>query len=132
MTFETLYPRNITRQYQYADVHGALFLPADWPGHGNMVSMLIPECETQYVMCRGDKPPIAVINRPQNHRGIEHWLDCICEMAPELKAGISIACDTADQVQAAVKMIGARVPNYRRAELDPYGSDVRPVNVPYH
>jgi hypothetical protein len=43
------------------EVHAAWFVPRRWPGRGNVIGLLLPECEMQAIYPREDAPaPIPV------------------------------------------------------------------------
>jgi hypothetical protein len=104
-----------TASYGVKEIHGAWFTPRKMPPlERNMITLLIPECEIQFVL-----PKVGVmVNRPQANRNLKHWLCYACKEACDLNAVLFICCDTADQVQRAAKMAAKLLPNYERAALE--------------
>jgi hypothetical protein len=114
----TQVPPELTRPYGVEEVHSAFFTPAAWPGQGNVVNLLIPECETQYVFWSEGGEPLAVVNRPKENRDVEDWLRHVCETAKELKAMLVVSCDTREQADLAVRRVAKLAPGYARQPLE--------------
>jgi hypothetical protein len=105
-----------TAQYGVNEIHGAWFAPRKMPPlERNAVSLLIPECEIQFVV-----PKVGVmINRPQKNRNVKSWLRYACKEAIDMNAVLFIGCDTAEQVEHAVKLAVKYLPKtYERAALE--------------
>ena len=98
------------------EIHSVFFVPEGWSG-GPMVSMLIPECETQYCFIE-DGELTTIINRPENNKNIKHWFELSCEMAIKKKAALTFACNTRPQAEAAAILATPRLPNYERVTLE--------------
>jgi hypothetical protein len=111
----------VTRTYGVAEAHGAVFMPAGWrPGPGaKTVSMLIPECELQFVEVLADGEPLAIISRRKSDFNIKRWLRNACELAAERMAALSLACDTAEQAALAARRAAKWLPKtYARVALE--------------
>jgi hypothetical protein len=105
-----------TARYGVKEVHGAWFAPRKMPPlERNGVTLLIPECEIQFVV-----PKVGVmVNRPQTNRSIKYWLRYACKEAVDMNAVLFIGCDTAEQVEHAVKLASKHLPKtYERAALE--------------
>lgn len=117
MTWTTRIDPEVTAPYEFSEGHAAWFAPRKMPPlERNVVSFLIPECEIQVVIPnRG----ITVVNRPQANRNVKCWLRYACQEASDLNAVLILACDTAEQVERAVKMAAKYLPKtYERAALE--------------
>jgi hypothetical protein len=108
----------LTSQYGVEELHDVWFTPKGWPGKGPAVSLLIPECEMQVVVLAADGQPVAVVNRPKINKKVKWWLHTVCEIAREMGASVSLACDTAEQAERAAKMAGKLLPGHERAALE--------------
>jgi hypothetical protein len=96
-------------------------MPAGWrPGPGaKTVSMLIPECELQFVEVLLDGEPLAMISRRESDFNVKRWLRNACEMAAERSAALSVACDTAEQAALAARRATKWLPKtYARVALE--------------
>lgn len=109
---------HLTSRYGVEEVHTAWFLPKGWPGKGNAVSLLIPECELQYVFLAPDGAPVACVNRPNLNKNIKTWIRSACKAARDYRASIAFACDTSDQVEKAVKLAARLLPDHERIALE--------------
>jgi hypothetical protein len=105
----TLIPRG-TRQPD--DVHAAAFLPKDWPGHGSVVTVLIPEC----ILLGPDNAPSNV--RPPPSGDVEYWLRSIFEEREYERAAINFICDTPEQAEDAAKAAAPLLPSHERVALE--------------
>ena len=116
----------LTSQYGVGELHNVWFVPKGWPGKGPAVSLLIPECEMQVVVLATDGNPFAVVNRPKINKNIKWWVRTVCEMARDMGAAVSLACDTVEQAESAAKRASKLLPNYERAALERmYRADTR-------
>jgi hypothetical protein len=105
-----------TARYGVKEIHGAWFAPRKMPPlERNTVSLLIPECEIQFVLRKVG----VMINRPEKNRSVGYWLRYACKEARDLNAVLFIGCDTAEQVEHAVKLATRHLPKtYERAALE--------------
>jgi hypothetical protein len=87
MTWTTRLEPALTAQYQAGELHSAWFTPKGWPGKGETVSLLIPECELQLTKIGDDGKPLTFINRPEVNRNVKRWLRTACEMAERDRRG---------------------------------------------
>jgi hypothetical protein len=108
----------LTLQYGVEEIHNVWFTPKGWPGKGPAVSLLIPECEMQVVVLATDGGPVAVVNRPKINKKVKWWVRIVCEVARDMGASVSLACDTADQAECAAKMAAKLLPNHERTALE--------------
>jgi hypothetical protein len=109
---------DLTRQHGVEELHQAWLTPVGWPGRGPAVSMSIPECEIQIVLIGDDGQPVALINRPTRNQNVKQWVRTACEMAKDLGASVSFACDTVDQVERAAKLASKLLPTHERTALE--------------
>jgi hypothetical protein len=120
-TWTTRYDPAITRTYGVEETHGAVFMPTGWrPGPGaKTVSMLIPECELQFVEVLADGEPLTIISRRETDFNVKRWLRNACELAAERGACLSLACDTAEQAAVAARRAAKWLPkSYARVALE--------------
>jgi hypothetical protein len=111
----------ITRTYGVETVHGAVFMPDSWrPGIGaKTITLLIPECELQFVEVMPDGEPFAIISRRKHDFNVKRWVRNACELAAERKACLSFGCDTAEQAEQAARRAGKWLPaSYSRVALE--------------
>jgi hypothetical protein len=118
MTWTTRLEPALTAQYQVAELHSVWFTPIGWVGKGSTVSLLIPECEWQFVGLNPDGEPLTFINRPQVNKNVKHWLRYACEIANEMGAALSLLCDTAEQAERGARMAGRLLPKHERIALE--------------
>jgi hypothetical protein len=107
-----------TRPYGVEEVHDVWFVPNGWPGKGPAVSLLVPECELQFVAIGSDGEPVTLINRPQVNKNVRRWLRYACKIATAHRACLFVACDTADEAERAAKRATKWLPNHQRAALE--------------
>ena len=113
----TLIPDDIVKSYGHSgEIHNVFFVPEGW-SDGPVVSMLIPECETQYCFIR-DGEPFTVVNRPRINKNVKHWFETSCEIAVQQKAALIFSCDTHQQAEAAAVLVTRRLPDYERVTLE--------------
>jgi hypothetical protein len=105
----TLIPRG-TRQPD--DVHAAAFLPKDWPGHGSVVTVLIPEC----ILLGSDNAPSNV--RPPPSGDVDYWLRSIFEEGEYERAAIIFICSTPEQAENAARTAAPLLPSHERIALE--------------
>lgn len=115
MTWTTRLDVNVTGFYGIDAVHGAWFVPrGKCPPPRNVVTLLIPECETQHIF-----PGVGtVVNRPKENKNVRTWLKYACREASDRGAVLIVACDTPDQVERAAKMAGKLLPKHDRTALE--------------
>ncbi len=104
----TLIPRG-TRQPD--DVHAAAFLPKDWPGHGSVVTVLIPEC----ILLGFDNAPS---NVPPFSGDVGCWLRSIFEEGEYERPAIIFVCSTPEQAQDAARTAAPLLPSHERIALE--------------
>ena len=114
----TLLKPELIAPFGIAELHSAWFLPKGWPGKGTTVTLLIPECEMQVVEPGPDGVPVAFINRPQINKSVKRWVRTVCELARDMGASVSFACDTVEQAEQAAKRAGRLLPNHERVALE--------------
>jgi hypothetical protein len=107
-----------TRRFGVEEVHDAWFVPKGWPGKGPAISLLVPECESQFVVLTLDGEPLAFINRPRVNKNVKRWLRYACELATDHRACLFVSCDTADEAERAAKRAAKWLPNHQRAALE--------------
>ena len=109
-----------TRPYGVEEVHNVWFVPNGWPGKGPAVSLLVPECELQFVTPAPtlDGEPLIIVNRPQVNKNVKSWLRYACRLATTHSASLSVACDTADEAARAAKRAAKWLPNHQRAAIE--------------
>jgi hypothetical protein len=105
----------VTASYGISAVHGAWFIPrGKCPLPRNVVTILIPECETQHIF-----PNVCtLVNRPQVNRNVKRWLKHACREASDRNAVLIVACDSAEQAQSAARMASRFLPKHQRAALE--------------
>jgi hypothetical protein len=65
MAWTTLLDPEVTRVFMDSEqLHGAWFVPKDWPGKGPSVVMEVPECILHASFPRPSDVPVVIINRP--------------------------------------------------------------------
>jgi hypothetical protein len=116
--WRTLVPRELTRRHQPADIHGAIFLPKDWPGHGPVVTLFLPECLTQHCDLLGSGDALNVVTRLRWNGDVNHWLRLICEEVRDEHAAIIFTCDTLEQAEDAAKAAAPLLPDDERIALE--------------
>ncbi len=107
-----------TRPFEVEELHNVCFEPNGWPGRGDTLALLIPECELQSVWAAADGEPVALVNRPQKNKSIGYWLRRACETATSKKAFITFSCDTAEQARWVANRAAKLLPNHRRMALE--------------
>jgi hypothetical protein len=105
----TLIPRGMR---QPDDVHAAAFLPKDWPGHGSVVIVLIPEC----ILLGPDNVPLNV--RPPPSGDVACWLRSIFEEGEYERAAINFICSTPEQAENAARTAAPLLPSHERIALE--------------
>jgi hypothetical protein len=105
----TLIPRGTRR---HDDVHAAAFLPKDWPGHGSVVTVLIPEC----ILLGPDNAPSNV--RPPPSGDVDCWLRSIFEEGEYERAAIFFLCITTEQAGDAARTAAPLSPSHERIALE--------------
>jgi hypothetical protein len=118
VTWTTRLEPALTTQYQVDELHSVWLVPKGWPGKGETVSLLIPECELQLCKIGDDGKPLTFINRPQVNRNIKRWLRTACEMANETGAALSLLCDTNEQAERGARLASRLLPNHDRIALE--------------
>jgi hypothetical protein len=108
-----------TRPYGVEEVHDVWFVPNGWPGKGPAVSLIVPECELQFVAIGSDGEPVTLINSPQVNKNVRRWLRYACKIATAHRACLFVACDTADEAERAAKRATKWLPNHQRSALGP-------------
>jgi hypothetical protein len=124
VTWTTLLDPELTRRYGFNEAHAAWFTPRKCPAPPrNAITILIPECEIQFVRPGSDT---VLVNRPKINRNIKYWLRYACGEARDSDAVLIIACDTVEQVQRAAKLAGKFLPKHERAAIERiYTEDAR-------
>jgi hypothetical protein len=107
-----------TRPYGVEEVHDVWFVPNGWPGKGPAISLLVPECELQFIPLASDGELLAFINRPRFNKNVKSWLRYACKLATDHRACLFVACDTADEVERAAKRATKWLPHHQRAALE--------------
>ncbi|MEH2484378.1 hypothetical protein [Bradyrhizobium sp. AZCC 2230] len=117
MSWTTLLDPALTRSYGFGpEAHAAWFTPGKCPAPPrDVITLLIPECEIQFVILGA---PNVLINRPRHNRSVSHWLKYACREARDQGAILILACDTAGQVEHAVKLAGKLLPRHHRTALE--------------
>lgn len=117
MTWTTLLDPELTRRYGFGpEAHAAWFVPQKCPAPPrNVVTLLIPECETQFVV---PGAPNVLVNRPQHNRSVKYWLKYACREASDQGAVLILACDTVEQVERATKLATKLLPRHDRTALE--------------
>jgi hypothetical protein len=105
----TLIPRG-TRQPD--DVHAAAFLPKDWPGHGSVATVIIPEC-----ILLGFDGALSDV-RPPPSGDIDCWLQSILEDGEYERAAIIFICSTPEQAEDAARTAAPLLPSHERIALE--------------
>jgi hypothetical protein len=108
----------LTRPFAVEELHQVCFEPNGWPGKGEVVTLLIPECEMQTVWTAADGEPVALVNRPQKNRSVKYWLRSACKEATAKKAFLVFSCDTVEQAQRIAKRALKLLPHHRRMALE--------------
>jgi hypothetical protein len=104
----TLIPRGM-RQH---DLHVAVFLPKNWPGHGSDVTVFIPE----FILLGPDNAPSNV--RPPPSGDVACWLRSIFEEGEYERAAINFICSTPGQAEDAAKAAAPLLPSHERVALE--------------
>ena len=104
---------SLLKGYGLDEVHTAHFNPPDG-GKGIGVALIIPECEYQLVFLDNKGEPQSIINRPKTRTDVKYWTRFLCDQAKEHKAMVSVICDTAEQVEVAVRRIKRLLPRWER------------------
>jgi hypothetical protein len=105
----TLIPRG-TRQPD--DVHAAVFLPKDWPGHGSVVTVILPEC-----ILLGSDGALSDV-RPPPSGDVDCWLHSILEGGEYERAAIIFICSTPEQAEDAARTAAPLLPSRERIALE--------------
>jgi hypothetical protein len=114
-----------TRPFGVEEVHNVWFVPIGWPGKGPVISLLIPECELQYVVVAADNMPVTCINRPPN-KNVKKWIRHACELATEGRTSLFLACDSAAEAERTAKIAAQLLPHHECAALERmYDADSR-------
>jgi hypothetical protein len=103
------------------DLHLAWFIPNDWPGKGKVVDLGLPECEMHWCAVYDPDPDkiVMAVNCPVLNRDIEYWIKPARQQAKRDRAPLMLSCDTAQQVDDAVRIAEKYVPrNHRRLPLE--------------
>jgi hypothetical protein len=100
------------------ELHGAWFVPKDWPGQGPSVVMEIPECILHVCLPQRNGVPMVWINRAGPIVDIKGLIRSACERAQGYRACIGFMCNTADQAHNAARFAGNLLPDYERVALE--------------
>jgi hypothetical protein len=93
MSWTTLLVPEMTRDYMGdKELHSAWFVPKGWP--------------------------VVIVNQPGTNKNIKYWTRSACKRARQYRACLSFACDTAEQIEEAAKVVGKILPNYERVALE--------------
>ena len=114
----TRFDPEFLRPYGVEELHTLCFEPQGWPGHGNTITLGIPECELSFIWCDPAGDPAAVVNQPRFNRNVKCWTRTACEAAADFKAFLIIACDTSEQAAIAARRVAKLLPGYRRMALE--------------
>jgi hypothetical protein len=127
MTWTTLLDPEVTRVFMDSEqLHGAWFVPRDWPGKGPSVVMEIPECILHASFPQPSDVPVVIINRPGPSVNVRGLIRSACERAREVHACIGFMCNTAAQAEGAATIAGNTLPDYERVPLERmYSGDTR-------
>ena len=127
MTWTTLLDPEVTRAFVDSEqLHGAWFVPKDWPGKGPSVVMEIPECILHASFPRPKGGPVVMINRPGPNVSVRRLIRSACERAREVHACIGFMCNTAAQAEGAATIAGNTLWDYERVALERmYSADTR-------
>ena len=127
MTWTTLLDPEVTRTFVDSDeLHGAWFVPKDWPGKGPSVVMEIPECILHASFPQPSGVPVVMVNRPGPNVNVRGLIRSACKRAREVHACIGFMCNTAAQAEGAATIAGNTLPGYERVALERmYGCDNR-------
>ena len=127
MTWTTLLDPEVTRTFVDSDeLHGAWFVPKDWPGKGPSVVMEIPECILHASFPQPNGGPVVMVNRPGPNVSVRGLIRSACERAREVHACIGFMCNTGAQAEGAATIAGNTLPDYERVALERmYSCDTR-------
>jgi hypothetical protein len=127
MTWTTLLDPEVTCTFVDSEqLHGAWFVPRDWPDKGPSVVMEIPECILHASFPQPSGVPVVMINRPGPNVNVRGVIRSACERARECRACIGFMCNTAAQAEGAATIAGNLLPDYERVALERmYGCDNR-------
>jgi hypothetical protein len=118
----TKIPDDIIKSHGHiGEIHNVFFLPKDWPGEGGpVVSMLIPECETQYCVIKEAGPFVTVDRtyRPTTKEDIWRLLQLFCRKAVKEKAAVIFSCDTHQQAEATALLATTFLTTHERVALE--------------
>ncbi len=107
-----------TRPFGVEELHNVYFEPDGWPGKGDVVALLIPECELHVTWVAADGVPVPIVFRPGKDRSVGYWIRQVCKNATADRAFVIFSCDTAEQAQRAAKRAAKLLPNHRRMSLE--------------
>ena len=116
-SWTTRLPPELTRQFGVEELHDVWFAPKGSPGKGNVVCLLIPECELQVTVVAPDGKLVQYVNRPPN-RNLKTWLHFACEEATTHRAALSLGCDTAEQAERYAEQAARLLPHHERVALE--------------
>ena len=105
---------SVSLRFGIEETHVACFEPPNWQGKGALVTFIVPECETQFIV-PGFGPIIA---RPLGSANVKRMTRSACDLVAETDALLIFAGDTAEQVETGTRRVTRRLPRWRRVALE--------------